>query len=56
MATQKKKNNIYLWLGLGIIGFVAYKKWAESQKQKQLATETAGDVTFDPIARAKEDP
>jgi hypothetical protein len=56
MATQKKKNNIYLWLGLGIIGFVAYKKWAESQKAKQLATETAGDVTFDPIALAKEDP
>lgn len=56
MATQKKKNNIYLWLGLGIIGFVAYKKWAESQKAKQLATESAGSVSFDPIALAKEDP
>jgi|TARA_R110000868_G_scaffold14391_4_gene66936 hypothetical protein len=55
MATKENKKNIYLLLGLGIIGFVAYKKWAESQKEKQLATESAGGVTFNPIEAAKQD-
>ena len=59
MAIKKlnNKKNIYLLLGLGIIGFVVYKKWAESKKTNQSETgDTGSGVGFDPIALAKEDP
>jgi len=51
MATKENKKSIYLLLGLGIIGFVVYKKWAESQKEK----ETDDDITFNAIEEAKQD-
>jgi hypothetical protein len=59
MAIKKlnNKKNIYLLLGLGIIGFVVYKKWAESKKTNQSDNKDTGSgVGFDPIALAKEDP
>jgi hypothetical protein len=56
MATKNNKKNIYLLLGLGIIGFVVYRKWAESKKDKQLTDESASGTNFDPIALAKKDP
>lgn len=54
MATKENKKTIYLLLGLGIIGFVAYKKWADSQKEKQLESE-ATTGAFNPIELAKQD-
>jgi hypothetical protein len=55
MATKENKKSIYLLLGLGIIGFVAYKKWVESQKDKELEKETSDDITFNAIEAAKQD-
>ena len=55
MATKENKKNIYLLLGLGIIGFVVYRKWAEAQKDKELEKETADDITFNAIEAAKQD-
>lgn len=55
MATKENKKSIYLLLGLGIIGFVVYRKWAEAQKDKELEKETADDITFNAIEAAKQD-